>query len=612
MLCLQELRRAAVEALDDVIEFAPQPLLRHTLQPACMQLAAAAAERAAAATASGTAASAHDLCHLVASCAAAQLGDVAEAVMGPGAGPTAPTMPGCIPGPSGSPGLHNAGVCRMQSSEAVRTEGQGESGAAEAQRCMQLAGALAGLAGLRPLTAQGQPVGWPAMQALSDLALACLAHAPPPMAAAQSCGFTLASSFCSAGGTGVTWGSGAAGCDAMQAEEDGAAGHEHLDGGGAGGGGGGGGFTFLAGAAAEHCVPDITVVQRPGVPAAVVQLYDGVLHAVLSCCVTWAGEAGGGGGDGWAAREGGGSGGGGLLRLAPDAQEALRCCLEACAGVLGQLRQLQVAAQLAQLAAEANPVGPAACGCGAGSTGGGGASSHGGAGGAVTEVHRHALLCASLAAVAACGRLPVPPAQSSSQAAAAHKDVAAAADADAASLAAFILSLASSIVTRVNTLQNGHSPVMSSGGAGCGLGVGGGADCTGASAPVWLLGPLLQHYGEACVGCGPAVLRHVRCQAEQQLAGTAHVGSAGGPSGAGMEAVCSAVAVMVDAALTGVRVCLICRAVKGQGLRVGNGLRRPIAMLKPKGWPGVLGSLGTLGAVECEDAVCRKPMAPLL
>lgn len=562
-LGLQELRRAAVEALDDVIEFAPQQLLRHTLQPACMQLAAAAAERAAAATTVATVASAHDLCHLVASCAAAQLGDVAEAVMGPGAGPTAPPMASCASGPSGGVGLHSAGVCGTQGSGTALSEGQVEACSAEAQRCMQLAGALAGLAGLRPLTAQGQPVGWPATLALSDLALACLAHAPPPMAAAESCGFTLASSLCSAGGTGVTRGSGMAGCDAdaMQAEADGATGHEHLDGGGAGGGGGGGeagggGFTFLAGAAAEHCVPDITVVQRPGVPAAVVQLYDSVLHAVLSCCVTWAGQAGGGGGggDGWAGLEGGdegGGGGGGLLRLPPDAREALRGCLEACAGVLGQRRQLQVAAHLAQLAAEADLADPAACGGDTGTAGGGGAPSHGGARGAVTEVRRHALLCASLAAVAACGRLPVPPAQ----AAAMHTEVAVCATTDAASLAASVLSLASAAVTRSNTLQTGHSPVVGSGGD-CSIGAGGGAACAGSSAPQWLLGPLLQHYSEACVGCAPAVLRHVRCHAEQQLASTAHGETAGLPSAAGMEAVCSAVAVMVGAALTGVHVWL--------------------------------------------------------
>ncbi|GLI61730.1 hypothetical protein VaNZ11_004146, partial [Volvox africanus] len=169
----------------------------------------------------------------------------------------------------------------------------------------------------------------------------------------------------------------------------------------------------------DHCLPDITLGPRPGLPQQLLALYDNVLRAVLSCCVAWSltdtAEPP-------SSLDAGILDAGGLLQLPLECTEALRGCLQACGGVLGQARQISTAVQLlqqtsAQAAAARGreaPEGADPCvgaNASARMTGAGTGGAEGRGCRALPQSTRMtAALTAALAGLAACGTLRSPPA----------------------------------------------------------------------------------------------------------------------------------------------------------------------------------------------------------
>ncbi|GFR50862.1 hypothetical protein Agub_g13149, partial [Astrephomene gubernaculifera] len=337
------LQHEACEALGAVIEYGPDSLLRALLEPV-LQLAAAAAEAGGGGgRAVADADAVYDIVQLVSSYSLARLDELVRAC-------------GC--------GADGGGGCTAVSTPPPLTA---------------LAEALVRLAALTTLTPTGYPVGGPAVTALADLALGCIAAADAESAAAaagEEGGGSGEASREGASGVAAAAAGGSGGCgwgEAMQQDEEGPAGQLDattiIDASSA--------ATAAASAAPatdafvpEHCVPYVTLGPRPGLPPPLVQLYDNVLHAVLSCCVVWgsstttscgAGDDDGSsdedaechnaGCSGVVAADDQGSGTGLLMRLPPESSEAVRSCLQACAGVVGQARQLATAAALLQGAA---------------------------------------------------------------------------------------------------------------------------------------------------------------------------------------------------------------------------------------------------------------------
>ncbi|KAG2493637.1 hypothetical protein HYH03_008154 [Edaphochlamys debaryana] len=520
------LHHEACTALCDVIEYGPDALLR-ALQPPMLQLATATGAAAAGgqprpSSGSSGVSSMHsgaadetmtdvtyDVVQLVASYATARMSELAEA-------------------------------CRAVQQQSMPGGGAATPAAAAAEGSALVA-ALAGLAALPAVTSAGYPVAWPAQQALADLALACLAEE------GQAGGAR-------AGDRDEAGDAAAAPTDAMQQDAgptgtaegtDGVAGGGLWDDDGPGGGGG-----------PDHCVPDLTLGPWPGLAPPLVHLYDHVLRAVLSCCAAWGmDEDGDHGGRG--APPPAGAGGGspsvlgagpcasqqeprGLLALPPEVQETLATCLQACAGVVGQARQLATAAALlGQAGAPGCGRGTPAAEAGMGSTGPGWASgsgpSIGTAGGVTARVM--AAMTAATAAVAACGRLPAAP-----LAAAGGSGDMQAAEA-AASAAAVLLPIARFL---------GGGEAGSGGGPGPGPGWGNMTQPPSAANSAAALAPLRLHFCLALVGSGRAVLRAAALQSTSSglaaLCSLAHAALSGLASAASAAAAAQALRALTAAA----------------------------------------------------------------